>query len=102
MSELSIDTTVHFTHFLWHNLDSDAEFRHTLRMKLVEEAHEVAAAKGQDLVTELADVMEVLDAVLEVHRIRWDEVQAVQAVRRQERGGFTRRLTLLWTDDADP
>lgn len=42
----------------------EEEFRQALRAKLVEEAQEAAAAIDADLVTELADLCEVMDALM--------------------------------------
>jgi hypothetical protein len=63
---------------------------------LVEEAAE-AAAPDADLVTELADVLEVLDARAATAGLDLAAVQAVQATRRAARGGFADRVALLWT-----
>ena len=73
----------------------EAEFRQALRAKLVEESQEVHAASPTELLTELADVLEVLDALMQTHNITAADVRAVQQQRRQERGGFTKRLRLL-------
>ena len=70
--------------------------------KLVEEAteaKEAGAAGGSDaLLAELADLQEVLDAVVDAFGLTPAEVAAAQSERRTERGGFTRRLRLLWTE----
>ncbi len=79
----------------------EPEYRRALRDKLVEEAREAVTAEPRDLVAELADLCEVIDAVLESHGIGREALRAEQARRRAERGGFTRRLRLLWTDEAD-
>lgn len=50
------------------------------------------------MLPELADVL-VLDAVLELHHLTWDEVRALQQARRQERGGFSERLRLDWIEE---
>jgi predicted house-cleaning noncanonical NTP pyrophosphatase (MazG superfamily) len=79
-------------------LDDEA-FRAALLAKLVEEAGEAAAAADADaLARELADLYEVIDAVLELHGLDRDAVRALQARRREERGGFARRLELRWTE----
>jgi predicted house-cleaning noncanonical NTP pyrophosphatase (MazG superfamily) len=79
-------------------LDDEA-FRAALLAKLVEEAGEAAAAADADaLARELADLYEVIDAVLELHGLDRDVVRALQARRREERGGFARRLELRWTE----
>lgn len=77
----------------------DAAFRAALLEKLVEEAGEVGAAEGRsERVKELADVLEVVEALLEVEGVGWDEVRGVQEERRASRGGFQRRLRLRWTE----
>ena len=77
----------------------DAAFRAALLEKLVEEAGEVRVAEGRsERVKELADVLEVVEALLEVEGVGWDEVRGVQEERRASRGGFQRRLRLRWTE----
>lgn len=75
----------------------DDEYRLALRAKLCEEAQEVATASPEDLITELADVYEVLDALLLTHDLSIEQVQLVQEQRRRERGGFAQRTYLLRT-----
>ncbi len=77
---------------------SEAEFRQALREKLLEEAQETAAASPQDLVSELADLQEVMDALLAVYGIEREDMLKEQRRKRTERGGFERRIRLLWTD----
>src|SRR5579872_3412947 len=65
------------------------ELQAELRSKLIEEANEVAQTKNkEDLMLELADVLEVVDALCHAHDISITEVQEVQAKKRAERGGF--------------
>ena len=79
-------------------LDGEA-FRAALLAKLLEEAGEAVDAADTDaLARELADLYEVIDAVLELHGLDRDVVRALQARRREERGGFARRLELRWTE----
>ena len=75
----------------------DNEYRQALQEKLVEEAQEAATANPEDLVKELADLYEVIDAVITEYGISRDVVLAEQERRRWERGGFEKRLKLLWT-----
>jgi predicted house-cleaning noncanonical NTP pyrophosphatase (MazG superfamily) len=78
-------------------LDGGA-FRSALLVKLGEEAAEMAAADVRDeRVKELADLLEVIDTLMVVEGIGWDEVRSVQRERRAARGGFARRLVLRWT-----
>jgi predicted house-cleaning noncanonical NTP pyrophosphatase (MazG superfamily) len=77
---------------------SEAEFSQALQEKLLEEAQETAGANPQDLVSELADLQEVMDALLAVYGIEREDVLKEQRRKRTERGGFERRIRLLWTD----
>ena len=76
---------------------SDAEYRQALRQKLIEEAAEAAAADRDELVAELADLYEVIDALMISYGISGDEVLNAQAKRRETRGGFTQKIILLRT-----
>ncbi len=79
-------------------LEPDA-FREALLAKVVEEAEELRAATGRgEVVKEIADVFEVLDALMALEGIEAGEVFEVQATRRRDRGGFERRLVLRWTE----
>lgn len=80
---------------------SDDEYRRALLQKLVEEAQEAAHATPDRLVTELADLLEVIDAVIAAHNIDRNTVLKVQKQRRNERGGFEQRLKLLWVEERD-
>ncbi|MBS0412108.1 MAG: nucleoside triphosphate pyrophosphohydrolase [Proteobacteria bacterium] len=69
------------------------DFRAALAAKLVEEAHEVAAAETRaDLVEELADVAEVLLALTDAHGITAAEVEAARQAKRAAKGGFDGRV----------
>jgi len=76
-----------------------SDYQQALRQKLVEEAQEAEIASEGDLVIELADLCEVMEALMSASGIREETVRQVQAKRRTERGGFTRRLLLLWIED---
>jgi len=74
------------------------EYQQALRRKLVEEAQEAAAAEEADLITELADLLEVIDATLIAYGLERNQVLACQVQRQRERGGFSQQLRLLWTE----
>ena len=76
---------------------SDAEYRQALRLKLIEEATEVAEANENELVTELADLYEVIDALMASYGISGDRLLNAQAKRRETRGGFAQKIMLLRT-----
>jgi predicted house-cleaning noncanonical NTP pyrophosphatase (MazG superfamily) len=76
---------------------SDEEYRQALRQKLIEEATEVAEACRDELVGELADLYEVIDALMISYGISGDRILNAQAKRRENRGGFTQKIMLLRT-----
>lgn len=81
----------HGSRIHWRRLD-DVEFDKEIRIKLLEEADEVVAAKTRDaLIGELADLYEVIDAIADLHSISTEEILAAQTKKRDERGGFMGR-----------
>ena len=72
------------------------EFGHALREKLLEEAEEAATATNDDLPLELADCLEVLRALAEEIGVTWASVERAATAKREERGGFAKRL---WLED---
>jgi predicted house-cleaning noncanonical NTP pyrophosphatase (MazG superfamily) len=69
-----------------------------LRAKLLEEAHEAQAAPDGELISELADVLEVLQALAAVHDMVWADVVSEASRKRAERGGFDQRILLEYVD----
>ena len=75
-------------------LDSPA-FLDALRLKILEEAHELFHADAREnIINESADLLELIAAILKQHGIQWDEVFSRQIVKRQEAGGFDHQLML--------
>ncbi len=74
------------------------EFEAALREKLIEEAVEVKEADAAHLLTELADVQEIVQTLIRLHGLTFEALQQEQEKRRQERGGFDLQLKLLWTE----
>lgn len=71
----------------------DAEFVDGLKEKLVEEAREAQAAGSPDaLVEELADVAEVMLALMAATGVSAEAVEARRLAKRAERGGFDGRI----------
>jgi predicted house-cleaning noncanonical NTP pyrophosphatase (MazG superfamily) len=69
-----------------------------LAQKLVEEAQEAAAAEHDHLLSELADLSEVIAAILKANGWEKTDLEQIQEQRRQERGGFEKRLRLISVD----
>ncbi|MEO1401246.1 MAG: nucleoside triphosphate pyrophosphohydrolase [Cyanobacteria bacterium J06635_1] len=81
---------------------SDTQYQLALKAKLVEEALEVqAAASPEDLVAELADVLEVMAALMDAYGLDAEQVKSAQADKRARRGGFETRIELLWVEEGE-
>lgn len=76
---------------------SETEYRQALRQKLIEEATEAAAADEDDLLAELADLSEVMDALMLSFGVSGDELLAEKTKRREARGSFAQKIMLLRT-----
>ena len=74
----------------WH-VATDEEYRLKLREKLREEDSEFFENPSQE---EMADVFEVITAVLKEQGWALEDIVALQKKKRGERGGFERRLIL--------
>jgi len=74
------------------------EFKKELKKKLIEEAKEVKEAKGSELIKELADVLELIKSIAENENISFELIEEKQKQRKKERGGFKKRLFLIWSD----
>jgi predicted house-cleaning noncanonical NTP pyrophosphatase (MazG superfamily) len=71
---------------------NDTEYDQQLRIKLSEETEEVCVAQSHEqLVEELADLYEVIDALCLLHKIDKETVHATQSKKRDKRGGFYER-----------
>ena len=76
----------------------DAEYRQALLAKIVEEAQEAAQSSSDRLATELADLYEIIEAVEAAFDLNSETIMAIKAERRANRGGFQKKIRLLWTD----
>jgi predicted house-cleaning noncanonical NTP pyrophosphatase (MazG superfamily) len=68
---------------------SNEEFAQELKNKLVEEAIEVQSADSRDnLLKELADVMEVIESITSLHNITKEEIEKERTLKREVNGYF--------------
>lgn len=67
------------------------EYVHELKLKLQEETQEYLEAQN---VEELADILEVVLALAKTHGVSEADLLRVQKQKREERGGFERKLFL--------
>jgi len=76
-------------------------YRSALVAKLVEEAQEAQTASLDDLPGELADIFEILQALLPTLSMAWPDLVALATDKRNQWGGFTQRLFLEYVEGAD-
>ncbi|TKH43890.1 phosphoribosyl-ATP pyrophosphohydrolase [Paenibacillus terrae] len=77
------------------------EYKQELRTKLREEAEEYfEAAKDKDALEELADMLEVIRALAEVHGANVAELDKLRADKAEARGGFQERVFLIDVNEA--
>ena len=74
--------------------------------KLIEEAaeyrqslEEADAAGKQSQIEELADVLEVLDAIVAHSGLSWEQIHTARAKKREQRGGFDEYIFLERVED---
>jgi len=68
---------------------SNTELIDALNCKLIEEAYEVQDAQNrQEVVEELADLLEVIDGLCKVRGIALEEIMKEKKAKIAERGGF--------------
>lgn len=72
------------------------EYYKELVNKLSEEVNEFIES---DNLEEIADIMEVLDTLLNVKGIDWEKVKEIQDEKRQKRGAFKKKIYLIEVED---
>jgi len=78
---------------------NDQDFHKQLKLKLIEEALEVQkTTNDQDLLEELADVLELIHTISELHNISAEQLEAAQVKKREEKGGYNKRLFLTFAE----
>jgi predicted house-cleaning noncanonical NTP pyrophosphatase (MazG superfamily) len=72
------------------------EFLKFLCRKMVEEAKELEySIKEGNTQEELADVMEIIDAILKLREWALEDIRKLQNTKRSQNGGFEKRIILL-------
>jgi predicted house-cleaning noncanonical NTP pyrophosphatase (MazG superfamily) len=74
--------------------DAD-EYRQRLRDKLVEEVDEFLSAPDAEALEELADVVEVVHALVRDLGYAVEDLERVRSAKAEARGGFAERV--IWT-----
>lgn len=82
----------------WHILELE-QFQQELKKKLLEEANEIVAAKNNDeLISEIADVLEVIDEIAKSHGFTEKQILLAKESKRNERGRFTTRQYVTFAE----
>lgn len=75
---------------------SDEEYIQKLEEKLGEELQEYLQSAQ---VEELADLLEVMQALLKARGYSWEELVEIQTAKREKRGGFRQKILLEEVED---
>jgi predicted house-cleaning noncanonical NTP pyrophosphatase (MazG superfamily) len=81
-------------------IEDDDEYLKYLLKKVIEETTElVEATTDENLVEEIVDVRQVIDAILALKDVSQSDVATIQKKKRENRGGFAKRLIMLKKPD---
>jgi predicted house-cleaning noncanonical NTP pyrophosphatase (MazG superfamily) len=81
---------------------SVGEYGAALRARILEDANAVAASPSSDgMVEAMGELLEIMLALAAFHGFNLAEIQAIQERTHEERGGFARRVKLLWVEYPD-
>ena len=72
----------------------NTEYNEELIKKLNEEYHEVIEADENDIIEELADMLEVMESIAELHNKTLEDILDAKEKKKIKRGGFSKRLYL--------
>ena len=75
----------------WRIMDDD-EYIKELNKKLLEEVHEFIE---ENAIEELADIIEVIQSIMRVKNISYEELKNVQQMKREKKGGFSNKIYLV-------
>lgn len=73
------------------HIADEAEYWAKLKEKLIEEAEEFLKDENE---AEIADVFEVIDAIIEHKKFSKDEISKIKESKAEERGVFNKRIIL--------
>ena len=77
-------------------LENDDEYLKYLLKKIVEEATELQHATATaEIEVELADIYEIIDAVLDLKGKKRKDIDAIESEKRAKNGGFAKRILML-------
>lgn len=74
------------------------EYEIELKKKLLEEVKELISAKKGNEINELADILEITKSLSSNYKISFNKLQKYQLEKRRKRGGFKKKLYLIWSN----
>jgi predicted house-cleaning noncanonical NTP pyrophosphatase (MazG superfamily) len=80
---------------------NDLEFEVELKRKLIEESVEVSKASKEELIEELADVLEIVYGLADFNKINLEDVENKRKIKKEKRGGFDKKIFLDWSEKED-
>jgi len=69
----------------------NAEYREKLKEKLLEEVKEFCESES---IEELADILEVIDAISNLKKFAHTQIQSIRTTKIDERGAFTKKIIM--------
>lgn len=75
------------------------EFIKELKTKLLEEYNEVINANKENILEELADMLEVIDAIAQTENKTLEDIIKIKELKKEKRGAFKKRILLIKTYD---
>lgn len=79
----------------------DTEYEIELKRKLMEEAKELQEAGEEEILNELADVLELTKSIAIQKGIKFSDVEEKQISKKEKRGGFEKKIFLEWSDQEE-
>ncbi len=73
------------------HIASDNEFLKKLYNKLIEEFDEFKQEPNEE---ELADILEVINSIIEYYHFSKEEIEEIRLKKKKERGGFDKKVIL--------
>lgn len=79
---------------------NEEEYQEELIKKIIEEAKEALDAGGdkKELTKEIGDILEIIEALIQVFELDRDEIEKMRRKRKELRGGFDKKLFLEYTE----
>lgn len=71
---------------------SGHDYEAALKEKLIEEVTEFVNGGG---LVEIADIVEVLEAILATANVSWGDIWKLKGKKKEERGGFDKKIFLM-------